>query len=372
MPNAGTTSSRSEHTDPIAVLGAGSVGLAMAAYLSARGYRVALYNSFADEVEQLISRGAIEATGAIEGIFPLKIVTTEIGKAVAGARLVVIAVPAFAQAAMLEKLLPHLAGIETLLLHPGAVGGAIEAYLTIRRHGANAPTLVGECVSSLFSCRRRGATQVHIRQVKLAVRAAAIPASRTPDLLAALHGPFDGRFTSASSVLQTSLDNINPVYHCPVMLANLGRVEAQEAIGFADTVTPAIVRLIEAVDAERLAIADRLGVEGVKSFAAYLDSSYGALETSLDDRIRSAYSKGGGSPLPNSINHRFLSEDVPFGLVPWSSLARLAGVATPAIDSLITLASTLVGSNWRTSGRNLAALANDEAALVQLALIGEP
>jgi len=42
------------------------------------------------------------------------------------------------------------------------------------------------------------------------------------------------------------------------------------------------------------------------------------------------------TPTPPSLQHKYVIEDVPCGLVAISELGRAAGVATPVIDGLIT------------------------------------
>ena len=46
---------------------------------------------------------------------------------------------------------------------------------------------------------------------------------------------------------------------------------------------------------------------------------------------------------PSSLDHRYVHEDVGFGLVAFSAFGSLAGVSTPVIDSHVTLFN-----NWRT------------------------
>ncbi len=48
--------------------------------------------------------------------------------------------------------------------------------------------------------------------------------------------------------------------------------------------------------------------------------------------------------------HRYIHEDTPFGLVPLASLARHAGVATPNIDAIIRLASTMNDVDYLQEG----------------------
>ena len=66
-----------------------------------------------------------------------------------------------------------------------------------------------------------------------------------------------------------------------------------------------------------------------------------------------------------------MTEDLPFGLVPWEDMGRLTGVETPLISSLINLGDALLGRDFRAEGLTLARMgldgltANDLLALVQ-------
>ena len=59
---------------------------------------------------------------------------------------------------------------------------------------------------------------------------------------------------------------------------------------------------------------------------------------------------------PKELRSRYLTEDVPFGLVPIASIARELGIATPTIDLVIDLASLLVDEDLRAAGRTAASL----------------
>ncbi len=48
---------------------------------------------------------------------------------------------------------------------------------------------------------------------------------------------------------------------------------------------------------------------------------------------------------------RYLSEDVPYGLLVTRGIAELAGVATPAIDRVILWAQERLGKEYLTNGR---------------------
>ncbi|NLX63052.1 MAG: opine dehydrogenase, partial [Tissierellia bacterium] len=67
----------------------------------------------------------------------------------------------------------------------------------------------------------------------------------------------------AKNVLQTTLQNGNPIIHPPITLLNAGLVERTGGnfYFYEEGVTPAVGRLIEGLDKERIAIGKKLGLE---------------------------------------------------------------------------------------------------------------
>ena len=59
------------------------------------------------------------------------------------------------------------------------------------------------------------------------------------------------------------------------------------------------------------------------------------------------------TPTPPSMQHKYVTEDVPCGLVAMSARAAAAGAATPVIDGLIALSGTMLGRDFANEGRNL-------------------
>src|SRR4051794_431138 len=69
----------------VAVIGAGNVGCALAADLMLRGFQVRLCTRSEVRLALLRAAGAITITGEIAGSAPLPLLTTSMGRAVAGA-----------------------------------------------------------------------------------------------------------------------------------------------------------------------------------------------------------------------------------------------------------------------------------------------
>jgi opine dehydrogenase len=51
------------------------------------------------------------------------------------------------------------------------------------------------------------------------------------------------------------------------------------------------------------------------------------------------------------LDHRYLNEDVGYGLVLMSRLARQVGVSVPTMDSIIQLTSVLMARDYAAEGR---------------------
>jgi len=56
---------------------------------------------------------------------------------------------------------------------------------------------------------------------------------------------------------------------------------------------------------------------------------------------------------PSSLDHKFITEDVPTGLIPMSALATAAGVPTPAIGALVAVVQSMTGKDFAAEARTL-------------------
>jgi opine dehydrogenase len=114
--------------------------------------------------------------------------------------------------------------------------------------------------------------------------------------------------------------------------------------------------LLEAADAERLALASAYGVD-VPSVLGWLRQTYGFEEPTLRAMFHRLTHDPSGpyqwTPTPPSMEHKYILEDVPCGLVPMTMLGRAAGLRTPVIDGLVAIASALCRRDFIAEGRTL-------------------
>ncbi|HHV62084.1 MAG TPA: NAD(P)-binding domain-containing protein [Firmicutes bacterium] len=336
-----------------AVLGAGHGGQAMAAHLAMMGFRVALFNRTYHRIEPIIVRGGIELDGIIQGFGSPAIVTSNIGEAIADADVLMVAVPACAHEHIAELCAPHLRDGQVILLNPGRTGGALEFSRVIYERGVDADVTIGEAQTFIYASRSMGPAQSKIFRIKNSVPIAALPASRTPLLMEAVREAFP-QFVPAVNVLKTSLDNMGAVFHPAITLMNVGWIEARmgEFEFYLEGVTPSVAKVLEGVDAERVAVARAIGVEDVVTSLEWLEIAYAATGDNLYEAMHNNEGYG-GIKAPATMRNRYLFEDIPASLVPIASLGKMLGVPTPTLDSLIHLGCLIHGIDYWTTGRTV-------------------
>jgi opine dehydrogenase len=118
-----------------------------------------------------------------------------------------------------------------------------------------------------------------------------------------------------------------------------------------DGVTPSVGRVLEAVDNEKIAIAKALKITP-RPLNHLLREYYGAEGSSLFEVIRNtnAYKD---VKAPSTMQMRYLTEDVPHGLVPIASIGDMIGVSAPTMKSVIKLASVVNGVDYWREGRTV-------------------
>jgi len=338
----------------ITVVGAGHGGKAMAAYLAIQGWRVNLYNRTAARIEGARLRGGIELEreDGSHSFGPLHRVTADAGEALEGAGMVLVVVPSSAHQEVAQTLAPHLKDGQVVLLNPGRTGGALEFRHTLRRAGCAARCIVAEASTFIFASRSNGPADAKIFRVKNAIPVAAMPASDTPVALAALNRAFP-QFVPAENVLHTSLDNMGAIFHPALTILNAGRIESTKGAYqfYVEGLTPSIARVLESLDRERVTVAAALGVRAT-SAREWLLAAYNAAGSSLYEAMLNNPGYY-GITAPANLEHRYIFEDVPMSLVPIAELGHAFGVATPAIDTMVRLASIIHGVNYRARGRTL-------------------
>jgi len=339
----------------VAVLGAGHAGRGLASYLSIYGIDVSIYNRTFRNVKRISERRGIDVHGLIEAFAPIPLVTDDMGAAIADRDILIITVPAQAHPFFARTLGPHLEWGQTVLLMPGRTGGALEFARILRSNEHTEDILLGEAQTFSFVSRITSPDSVMISKIKNSVKVSSFPASDNQQFARSLKR-LPLALEPAEDVMETSLNNIGAMLHPTPTILCAGLLESREGgyNHYHDAISKTVGRLVEEMDAERVRVTREFSVDHV-SVLEWLRTTYDAKGTTLCECIRSIDAYDGiGSP--SSLEHRYVLEDVPTGLVPIANLGELTGVPTPAIDAVINIACQLYRHDFWRIGRNLQSL----------------
>jgi len=354
----------------VAVLGAGNGGLASGFDFAQHGHEVSLFAQaeFGTNLVPVEQAGGISASGDLEGFAPIRYAGSDAGEAMAGAELVVLVGPAYSTEALAVDAAPHLTDGMAVLVCPGSCAGAIAFKHAAGLALDDERIIVGETHTLPYAVRVTAPGVINVfLKLKTDVFLAALPRAGTDRLYELVKDVWPA-VEKAESVFQTTLQNGNPVIHPAVTLLNAGLLERTGGgfLFYEEGVTDAVGRLIEAVDNERLAIAAALGATVFSEPALGVRQGY-----MLEENYSTGYSTAPGFlgiQAQSQLDHRYLTEDVGYSLIFLTDLAARLGVPTPVMDGVVTIASVVLGRDFRAEGsRTLSSLGLDGMSAEQLA-----
>lgn len=337
----------------IAVLGGGNGSYAAAADLALLGHDVSFWRRDRARLEALRATGRItliNADGRHE--VPLSRVTVDIGEAVRDARLIVIPTPAFAQEDIATAIAPHLGDGQVIFLPPGTFGSYV-MMRAIRRAGCSADISIAETGTLPWLARKHGPAEVAIT-----IRATRLPTGVFPACNGAKAFPvLQEAFPSVEPIedaLAGALMNAGPIIHPPLILMNAGPLEHFDAWDIHNEGTqPSIRRVTDMLDNERIAVRKGLGYNG-EHFP--LRDHYTSDRWMYGDAHKRLVDSGDWHEKIVLTEHRYMTEDVHYGLAFLVSVGDWAGVDTPIATGLLAIASAICAKNLREGERTLEGL----------------
>jgi len=331
----------------IAVVGGGNGAYAAAADLTEQGHEVHMWR---------------RNTGALKSVLTLKdaegernvsvSTSVEIGEALRGAELVFMPDPAFTQADNAKRIAPHLADGQVVFLAPGTFGSYVMAKI-IRDAGNRADFAFAETGTLPWLTRKHGPTTAAITARATRLPTGVYPRKSSDFALSVVRKAFKS-IEPVEDALSGALMNAGPIIHPPLILMNAGPLEHFEKWDIHKEGTqPSIRRVTDALDAERIAARVALG--------------YKAPHFPLADHYRAdgdewMYGRKVHKKLTDSqdwrerivlTEHRYMREDVEYGLAFLVSVCERAGVPRPVARGLLALGSAVVGRDLRQEGRTL-------------------
>jgi opine dehydrogenase len=332
------------------------------------GFPVTLYNRTFDHIEVIKARGGIELTsfeGGPHGFGKLSLTTSDMGRALAEVDIIMTVLPSTAHADIARAAAPHLKDGQIIVLNPGRTGGALEFKNIINEKGCTADVTIAEAETLIYASRSEGPAQARIFGIKESVPLAALPATRTEYVLEML-APAYPQFINGTSILHTGLNNMGAIFHPALTLLNAARIESTcgEFQFYIDGVSPSVARVLEVLDRERVTVASALGIRA-RTALEWLVMAYNATGADLYEAI---HNQPGyyGILGPPTLNHRYITEDVPMSLVPIAALGERYGVSVRGMQSIIRLACVIHRTDYWRRGRTLDKLGISDYSVSEL------
>jgi opine dehydrogenase len=339
-----------------AVLGTGNSGQTFAADITLKGFSVNLAEvpEFADNLHAIERKGGIQISGdASNGFAKLNMITTDLKEAIKGVDIIVIGGSAYAHEPFSKALMSHFEDGQFILFTSNF--GALRFDKWIKENGVTTQVTPVETMSLLYATRALEPGVVSCIGVKNRLSVAALPARRTQAFLDKILPVFP-QFTAAENAWFTSVNNLNPIVHPPMVLFNAGRIESTGGQGwnlYADGATESVAKMMLAMDDERMSLLNPVCTKGLPFKDAFenMYKEYSVGKKSLSETLRQSPIHGNRAfPAPGSVDTRYITEDLPFGLAPWSSIGRMWGRATRNIDAVLRIASTMLGVDYFVDG----------------------
>ena len=366
---------------PVAILGGGATARGHAACTALAGREVRLYElpDFFEGLGCIANKREIRVSGRQESLYGFKreglakidVVTDDMAKAVRGAGIVVVSFPAVGYKAFLERLIPHLE--DGMVVHfTTANFGSLLFRKMLREAGCTKKIVVGEWSSQPYGIRIKNMggqqmPEVSVNYWAITLRGAALPmtdqeaffeSKRYLPSLDSVEHPVQG-----DTVADVGFSNVNPILHCPGSILGVGAMENWGVVYgenkydfsiYSHAYCPSISKVQLALYREECAIAEAMGV-GIQDFPekAFFSRSNILGSEHMGEKFvvpfEEQYTLAMGTG-PFSIYNRYITEDIPVGCHIYLELAKKFGIEVPVIESMITLASVMTGTDFRATG----------------------
>lgn len=346
----------------IAILGAGNAGCAVGADLSLKGHQVTLIktsHAMHDENFNYLlendGKFVINEFGEISETNIYK-VTRDLEE-ISNNEVVIIYIQTNYHKDLIKKIVKYFKDDQIILVNPGYLSSA---YLL---EYCDKDIIIAEAQSSFIDGRimENGYFRVGFRNVRNPI--GIYPTRRKEEAIEKLD-KLDERFVYLDSIIEAAIHNPNMIVHTVGSVMSIPRIEIakDDFCMYHEAYTRENIhtwKILEKLDDEKMNVLEKLGFERLSyenacKYRNSLDESIDAKEVFLDYAAMDTRAKG-----PVKVDSRYISEDVPEGLVMLESLAKVLEVKTPIATSLIEIASAALGRDLRKDGRSVEALGYD-------------
>ena len=272
----------------------------------------------------------------------IALATAEIAAAIRGAELLLAPLPAFAQIDVARAMAPHVVDGQVVFLPPGTFGSYVMAR-TMRDAGSRARVVFAETGTLPYLARKHGDAEIAITVRAKRLPTGAFPAHDAAHAMAVIRQAYPS-IEPIEDALSGALMNAGPIIHPPLILMNAGPLEHFPQWDIHNEGTqPSIRAVTDQLDHERIAVREALGY---KPYHFPLRDHYTSDRWMYGDAHDKLTDSGDWREHIELTQHRYMREDVEYGLAFLVSVARWAGVDAPVARGLLALGSAVCGSDF--------------------------
>jgi hypothetical protein len=319
----------------------------------------------ADLLRRGMSADGLHSTGVITAVASrLRTISADPAQVIPNADMIMIVVPAFVHARVLRRIKPHISDSTTIGCLPTRGGFEFEASQLVPSAGGTRRRMFGLQTLPWSTRVVTPGKVVNIGAAKAEVVLAALPAGDGAGIADRLSGILGTRVVATEGFLNLTLGNPGQFIHPGLMYGHFrfwrGEEYDQDGIPmlYADA-TDEMGELVEGLSEDAIAVAraieagsdNGVNLEEVVPVHEWLKASYAHVTRDLKT-VATCFRTGPitarkapmieirpGRFVPN-FGYRYLTEDVPFGLVITRAIAEIVHVKTPTIDAAIRWAQS--------------------------------
>jgi len=345
----------------IGILGGGNGGYMSSVDMNGyHGYDVSLFETLPGKLDDLKKTGTIELMDIDSkpvGVEGKVTVCDTAADAIRDADVILCPVPFFAVKTYADLAAPSLKDGQ-IVICLGKGGTSLVWRKALDDCGNKAHVYLADCNTLPYGASRLNGTQVRLEARTESLMFACFPSKDMDyvwDILNELYpAKFGYNLRRGANVIDTLLVDYNAITHTPPMICNAAVIDSGDKdfhlFGPKENPKP-VVNLIEGIDRERMAIGEKLGMKQytLEEEIRMVKWNRGGVDTVLPiyEAIHTPFLEVCEGPF--TLNTRHLTEDIPYGLVTYSSLGKLLGVPTPVCDAVITISERLLDRDFHSN-----------------------
>lgn len=331
----------------LTIIGSGGTALAAAVTFTLNGHEVTLtdtpvHHSVFEEIEE--RNGILLRGNGLRGLVKPYRITTDVQEAVKAAEIVIVSVPAARHEEIAGLIARAVNDTQVVVIVPGNAGSLIFDRVFQEEKVLSRPVLL-ELQGNFFPNRITGPAEVNAGAGIRKKRAAAFPGKDTDLAIQQLYGVLE--LEKAKNIFETTINTPNIVNHLVSTVLNAAQIDKKgKKFGlFTDGLTPTVFKGLDIAYEEVEKVLDKLGYFKMANPADHL-----RIVADPDNHTQDVFRSLLG---PDSLQHRYVTEDAPCAVALLVSLADLLGEELPFTKALLTIVSKINGTDYYQTGRTL-------------------